>query len=603
MVIGWAITRTSPSMTHPIQNHCCDRLSRELNLDDKIYKASSVYGRISAAKNNLITSQIYSGRSELISADRANRQPEISTIYTHYAARCFRANAMDFDDLLVNTNILLSDFPEVLEHYREKFRFVLVDEYQDTNYAQYLIVKQLSAKHRNLCVVGDDAQSIYSFRGARIENILNFKNDYPDYKLFKLEQNYRSTKTIVNLANGIIENNEGQIKKKIFSENETGENVRIFQCVTDGDEGFTVASDIFDTSLRHQLKWDSFSVLYRTNAQSRIFEEAFRKKNIPYRIYGGLSFYERKEIKDILAYFRMAVNPYDEEALRRSVNYPKRGIGDTTVDSIFETAVSLNLKPWDMISGGLPQQHLPNAILNKLQPYATLISNFRTRLESVDAFNLAKDIALETGIFRELREGQLPEEKSRFENLEELLNGIKEFTESAQTNGDPEGLDAFLASVSLLTDMDNDKDDDKNKVTLMTVHSAKGLEFRNVYLVGLEDNLFPSGMNQHNPRDLEEERRLFYVAITRAEKELTISYALNRYKWGNLERGEPSRFLKELDEKYIYYPNAKSARPGAGIYTRESEGPAYKPKPLVIPPSGKMKPMSSGNRFTERPGS
>jgi DNA helicase II / ATP-dependent DNA helicase PcrA len=530
-------------------------LIREMNLDDNIYKPGVIASRISGAKNNLVTASMYSADASMQDYDRSSRMPLLSEVYKAYAARCFRANAMDFDDLLLNTNILFRDFPATLAAYQERFRYILVDEYQDTNYSQYLIVKKLAASHHNICVVGDDAQSIYSFRGARIENILEFKNDYTDYQLFKLEQNYRSTQTIVNAANAIISNNEGQIQKNVYSKNETGEKIQVFQSVTDSDEGFVVSSDIFDKKFSLQLNWSDFAILYRTNAQSRIFEETLRRKNIPYKIYGGLSFYERKEIKDVLSYFRMVINPEDEEALKRSVNYPKRGIGDTTIQKILELSATLEITAWKILteSARYPE-HFNAGTVKKLTGYADVINGLRLNSETTDAFAKAREIALASGIMKELREGKSPEEVSRFENLEELLNAIKVFTEAAETNGEPSTLEAYLANVALLTDQDTDTDEDRNKVTLMTMHSAKGLEFKHVYIVGMEDTLFPSPMSSGSARELEEERRLFYVAVTRAGKQATLSYALNRYKWGNLERCSPSRFLREIDQKYLHYP-------------------------------------------------
>jgi DNA helicase-2/ATP-dependent DNA helicase PcrA len=462
---------------------------------------------------------------------------------------------MDFDDLLLNTNILFRDFPDVLIKYQKKFNYVLVDEYQDTNYSQYLIVKKLAASHQNICVVGDDAQSIYSFRGARIENILEFKNDYSDYQLYKLEQNYRSTQTIVNAANTIIANNEGQIRKNVYSMNEAGEKIQVMQAMTDSEEGFNVSSDIFDKKLSKQLNWNDFAILYRTNAQSRIFEETLRRKNIPYKIYGGLSFYERKEIKDVLSYFRMIINPEDEEALKRSINYPKRGIGDTTIQKIFELASTLNETPWNILCEARKYpEHFNSGTVKKLNMYVAVINNLSLNADSTDAFTKAREIALGSGIMKELKEGKSPEEVSRYENLEELLNAIKVFTEATETNGEPSVLEAYMANVALLTDQDTENEEDRNKVTLMTMHSAKGLEFKHVYIVGMEDTLFPSPMSSGSARELEEERRLFYVAITRAEKQATLSYALNRYKWGNLERCSPSRFLREVDQKFLNYP-------------------------------------------------
>jgi DNA helicase-2/ATP-dependent DNA helicase PcrA len=512
---------------------------RELNLDDNIYKPGVISGRISTAKNNLVTASMYAADSSMQEYDKSSRMPLLADVYRTYAARCFKANAMDFDDLLLNTNILLRDFPDVLIKYQQKFNYVLVDEYQDTNYSQYLIVKKLAASHQNICVVGDDAQSIYSFRGARIENILEFKNDYSDYQLYKLEQNYRSTQTIVNAANTIIANNEGQIRKNVYSMNEAGEKIQVLQAMTDSDEGFNVSSDIFDKKLTQQLNWNDFAILYRTNAQSRIFEETLRRKNIPYKIYGGLSFYERKEIKDVLSYFRMIINPEDEEALKRSVNYPKRGIGETTIQKIFELASDSNVTPWSIICEARKySEHFNSGTVKKLSMYVEVINNLSLNADSTDAFTKAREIALGSGIM----------------NLEELLNAIKVFTEASETNGEPSVLEAYMANVALLTDQDTENEEDRNKVTLMTMHSAKGLEFKHVYIVGMEDTLFPSPMSSGSARELEEERRLFYVAITRAEKQATLSYALNRYKWGNLERCSPSRFLREVDQKFLNYP-------------------------------------------------
>jgi DNA helicase II / ATP-dependent DNA helicase PcrA len=573
---------------------------RELNLDDNIYKPSLLASRISAAKNNLISANMYAADLSMQEYDKSSRIPLMSEIYKIYASRCFRANAMDFDDLLMNTNILFRDFPDALAIYQERFSYILVDEYQDTNYAQYLIVKKLAAIHHNLCVVGDDAQSIYSFRGARIENILEFKNDYSDYQLYKLEQNYRSTQTIVSAANTIIANNEGQIHKNIFSKNEPGEKINIIQAMTDTEEGFIVASDILDKSLSQQLRWNDFAILYRTNAQSRIFEETLRRKNIPYKIYGGLSFYERKEIKDILSYFRMIINHEDEEALKRSVNYPKRGIGDTTIEKIFELSAEMNVAAWEIIgrAGSYPG-HFNTGTAKKLTDYVSLINGLSLSKDKADAYSKAKEIALGSGIMKELKDGRLPEEISRYENMEELLNAIKIFTEAAETNGEPSTLEAYLANVALLTDQDNEKEEDRNKVTLMTMHSAKGLEFKHVYIVGMEDTLFPSPMSSGSSRELEEERRLFYVALTRTEKQATLSYALNRYKWGNLERSNPSRFLRELDPKLIHYPQtggkpftSKGGLPDKPVQTHEDKI-SYKPPARLKKLSGKTSPEAA----------
>jgi DNA helicase-2/ATP-dependent DNA helicase PcrA len=580
---------------------------KDLQLDDKIYKPGMICSRISAAKNNLVTANAYASNAELTERDKANKVPLLADIFKAYSLRCFKSNAMDFDDLLLNTNILFRDFPDVLARYQERFGYILVDEYQDTNYSQYLIVKKLSNIHQNICVVGDDAQSIYSFRGARIENIFDFKNEYPDYKLFKLEQNYRSTQTIVNAANSIIYQNLSQIKKEVYSRNEKGERIRVMQSMTDSEEGLLISSDIYDLHRSLELNWNDFAILYRTNAQSRIFEETLRKKNVPYRIYGGLSFYERREIKDILAYFRMAINPEDEEALKRTINYPKRGIGDTTVEKLFELAKSLDITVWNIISD------IENFVFRittstqkKLAGFTGLIKQYGSRAANIDAYTLALEIAQSTGIMRELKEGQTTEEVSRYENLQELLNAIKEFTEAAETNGEPTGLEAYLANVSLLTDQDNEKEEDRNKVTLMTIHSAKGLEFKHVYVVGMEENLFPSPMSSGTARELEEERRLFYVAVTRAEKQVTLSYALNRYKWGNLERTNPSRFIKEVDPACINFSqpisksvngkndyrkpyfsfNKSSEAPGTenyGTKFRKIKDPSFVSSPVFIP--------------------
>lgn len=565
---------------------------RELNLDDNVYKPGVIASRISMSKNNLVTASMYAADALMQEYDKASRMPLLSDIYRIYASRCFKANAMDFDDLLLNTNILFRDFPDVLVAYQAKFHYILVDEYQDTNYAQYLIIKKLAANRRNICVVGDDAQSIYSFRGARIENILEFRNDYEDYKLYKLEQNYRSTQTIVNAANEIIANNEGQIRKKVYSSNEIGERLQVIQALTDTEEGFNISSDIFDKRFSRQLNWSDFAVLYRTNAQSRIFEETLRRKNIPYKIYGGLSFYERKEIKDILAYFRMVINPEDEEALKRIINYPKRGIGETTVYKVFEIASGMNVSPWIVVTDAEKHAgHFNSGTVGKLKCFAELVKTMSVGSDTVDAFTKARDIAFASGILKELREGRSPEEVSRYENLEELLNAIKIFTEAAETNGEPSILEAYMANVALLTDQDSEKEEDRDKVTLMTMHSAKGLEFKHVYIAGLEDTLFPSPLSTGNPRELEEERRLFYVAVTRAEKLATLSYALNRYKWGNLERCNPSRFLREIDPKFLDYPQT-GGKPFQGRNFTGSRAASLREQTQNYKPAGSLKRMT-----------
>lgn len=527
---------------------------RELSLDDKVYKPGLVYNRISSAKNNLISATAYAANTDLVADDRMSGKPLTAEIYQRYEQRCFRASAMDFDDLLFKTNVLLRDFPDVLHRYQQKFRYILVDEYQDTNYAQYLIVKKLGAMYENVCVVGDDAQSIYAFRGANIQNILNFKKDYPDYKIFKLEQNYRSTKVIVHAANSVIEKNKEQIKKNVWTNNPEGDVIQVLRAPTDNEEGKMIASSIFDTKMNEQARNKDFAILYRTNAQSRAFEEALRKLNINYRIYGGLSFYQRKEIKDLLAYFRLTANHNDEEALKRIINYPKRGIGDATVDAIIVAAAEANTGIWNVIE--MPEMFHVKAnsgSLNKVKEFATMIKSFSVQIGTTPAYELGSQIATSSGILKELYDDKSPEGVSRYENIQELLNGIKEFTESG-TEEEDRSLSDFLIDVALLTDADSEDPENKDHVTLMTIHSAKGLEFPYVYIVGMEENLFPSQLSLNSREDLEEERRLFYVALTRAEKKCTISYALTRYRWGNLTHCEQSRFIDEIDAKYIEMP-------------------------------------------------
>ena len=528
---------------------------KSLGLDDKTYKPGTVAARISMAKNNLITPNVYANNAEIRLIDKNMRMPQIAEIYKEYVKRLFLSGAMDFDDLLLKTNMLLRDHPEILQKYLDRFDYVLVDEYQDTNYAQYLIVKKLASKNSNICVVGDDAQSIYSFRGARIENILNFKSDYPEHKIFKLEQNYRSTQTIVNAANNIIAKNKRQIPKTVFSELEPGKPIKVFSALTDNEEGFMVVQEIAETQLRDHYKNSDYAILYRTNAQSRIFEEALRKRNIPYKIYGGLSFYQRKEIKDLLAYFRLTINPADNEALKRIINFPARGIGATTLEKLEEAAIAGETSIWKIIehTGTNNLASLNKGTIAKLLHFTSLIKNFQGFTKENDAFNAAKTIAENSGILVELYNDKSPEGVSRHDNIQELLNGIKEFSLNAIETGEPAKLGNFLEDVALLTDQDNDKDEDRDKVTLMTVHSAKGLEFKNVFVVGLEEGLFPSLRQGEKQTDdaLEEERRLFYVALTRAKENAYFSYANQRYRWGNLDFCSPSRFLEELDEQYI----------------------------------------------------
>jgi len=533
---------------------------KEQGLDPKVYQPGHVLGRISSAKTNLISPAEYNENFELTNQDKMTAKPMLGTLYTLYNNRCKKASAMDFDDLLFNMNVLLRDFPDVLLKYQKKFDYLLVDEYQDTNYAQYLIVKKLAARHENICVVGDDAQSIYAFRGASIQNILNFKNDYPDFKTYKLEQNYRSSQNIVKAANSIIANNKDQIFKEIWTENDEGPLIKLLRATTDTEEGNLVAQSIFETKMNNQLPNSDFAILYRTNAQSRSMEEALRKLNIPYRIYGGLSFYKRKEIKDMLAYFRLVINPADEEALKRIINYPARGIGSTTMDRIFIAADKLKISAWDVIENINSQElNINQGIKSRIGNFANMMKAFMIQRTKRNAFDLANDIAKASGIMKDLYEDKTPEGISRFENIEELINGIKDFTETEPEIQTEEAssirtLDMYLQDISLLTDADKDDPDDTNKVTMMTIHSAKGLEFPYVFVVGLEENLFPSIMSLNSRTDLEEERRLFYVALTRAEKAATLSYAENRYRWGNLTTCEPSRFIEEIDDKYIDIP-------------------------------------------------
>jgi len=529
---------------------------KELQLDDKIYKPGEIYNRISSAKNNLITPQAYMSSDKIRERDRITRKPMLGDIFKIYAARCKKAGAMDFDDLLLNTNILFRDFPDTLKVYQEKFKFILVDEYQDTNYSQYLIVKKLGEKHQNVCVVGDDAQSIYSFRGAQIENILNFKNDYPSFKLFKLEQNYRSTRTIVDAANSIIDKNQGQIKKKIFSENEQGTKINIVKTLTDIEEGFMVSNAIFDTIFAQQANYIDFAIMYRTNAQSRIFEEALRRRNVPYKVYGSISFYQRKEIKDMIAYLRLLINPNDDEALKRVINYPARGIGDTTLSKLEETASKNEISIWKVLEDLSESSVLFNrGTLAKLAGFRDFICEYQNKCVELNAYEITNNMASAIGIMKELRNGNTPEEVSKYENLEELLNGIRDFTEEAKEEGLPSGLQNYLENIALLTDADNEKPEDKNKVSIMTIHSAKGLEFGHVYIAGVEEELFPSPQSLESIRDIEEERRLFYVAVTRAKKSVTISYSQSRYRWGVPADCQPSRFIKDIDEIYIEWPD------------------------------------------------
>ena len=527
-------------------------ICKELHLDPQVYKANEVLGRISNAKNNLVTAGIYANNHQIREADKQTRKPEIYRIYQIYERRCMNAGAMDFDDLLLKTNILFDQHPEVLKKYQEKFKYILVDEYQDTNFSQYLIIKKLADAHKNLCVVGDDAQSIYAFRGARIENILNFKKDYPDFKLFKLEQNYRSTQNIVNAANSVIRKNRNQIQKNVFSEKDQGSKIKLIEAFTDHEEGLIIANQINDIHFSEHFKYSDFAVLYRTNAQSRIIEEALRKKNIPYRIYGGLSFYQRKEVKDLLAYFRLIINPKDDEAFKRIVNYPKRGIGNTSLNKLLDYAKMQNISAWEAATQlGAVQIGLSNAVIKKIHEFMSLISNFSAIINTGDAYETARQIAVQSGILKELYNDKSPEGVSRYENIQELLNGIKEYTSTESDEESNPNLIDYIHNVSLLTNEDKSNDGDNDKVNLMTIHSAKGLEFKVVFLSGLEEELFPSKFSSTNVSELEEERRLFYVAITRAELKLFISYAKTRYRWGQLSDCVPSRFIRDIHPDFI----------------------------------------------------
>lgn len=561
---------------------------KEEQLDDKTYKPSLVLNRISAAKTNLISASEYVKNDELFAEDRMSAKPKLGIIYTKYSERLFRSGAMDFDDLLYWTNVLLRDFPDVLNQYQNRFKYVMVDEYQDTNYAQYLIVKRLAAKFENICVVGDDAQSIYAFRGANIQNILNFRKDYPDVKTFKLEQNYRSTKHIVGAANKVIENNQDRLKKTVWTGNDQGEKIKVVRNLTDNEEGMSVARSIFETKMNFQAKDRDFAILYRTNAQSRAIEEALRKMNIPYRIYGGQSFYQRKEIKDLISYFRLVINPQDEEALKRIINYPARGIGKTTVDKLAVLANDWKKDIWSIISDNTLLHGQFNAgTTKKLELFANMIKTFRIELKTADAYELASKIASSSGLLNELYADKSPEGVSRYENIQELLNAVKEFVDDQPAEDEVveqdelKTLDKFTEDIALLTDADKDTDaENKEKVSLMTVHASKGLEFPYVYVVGLEENLFPSQLSLSSRPDLEEERRLFYVALTRAEKQVSLSYAVSRFRWGNMVYSEPSRFIEEIPEEHLDINNSKPVLKEKNVtsYVGQRNVPSFRKK-------------------------
>ena len=525
---------------------------KEMGLDKDIYKYKQVHSRISSFKNSLITVKAYFQNPELQEADAMSKKPRMGEIYKEYVDRCFKAGAMDFDDLLLRTNELLARFPEVLAKYQKRFQYILVDEYQDTNHSQYLIVKALADRFQNICVVGDDSQSIYAFRGANINNILNFQRDYDDVKVYRLEQNYRSTKNIVEAANSVIEHNKTKLDKVVWTANDEGPKIIVHRSLTDGEEGRYVASSIFENKMNNQLKHSDFAILYRTNAQSRAMEDALRKREIPYRIFGGLSFYQRKEIKDVLVYLRLLVNPNDEEAIKRVINYPARGIGATTIDRLVIAAKQYGRSIFEVMEN---IQHLDikinSSTKNKLYNFVNMIRSFQITAENADAFVVAEEVARKTGLLQELKKDGTPEGIARIENIEELLNGMRDFVEGQKEIADATGsLSEFLEDVALATDMDKDIDD-VDRVSLMTIHLAKGLEFPYVYIVGLEEDLFPSGMSMNTRSELEEERRLFYVALTRAEKQAYLTYTESRYRWGKLIDAEPSRFIEEIDEKFL----------------------------------------------------
>ena len=535
------------------------RIIKEFNLDDKVYKPNLVLSRISAAKNNLISANNYVNNSVIQTEDSQSRKPELGRIFQSYEKRCFQSGAMDFDDLLYKTNILFRDHASVLLKYQDKFRYILVDEYQDTNFSQYLILKKLAARFENICVVGDDAQSIYSFRGANIQNILNFQKEYSDAKVFKLEQNYRSTQNIVKAANGLIAKNTEQIKKDVWTENTEGEKIKIIKTLSDNEEGYEVANDIFFRRGNEQRANSDFAILYRTNSQSRSIEEALRKKDIPYRIYGGLSFYHRKEIKDLLAYFRLAINPKDEEAVKRIINYPKRGIGKTTLDKILLAASQHEKSVLEVVKNPLKfGVHLSPSVIGKLNSFSKLIDTYHDIIEKGDAYDIASKISSSSGVLKELYIDKSIEGVTRYDNIQELLSGIKEFAEQDTIEEGidlPDGneqrtLGVYMQDIALLTDTDKNKNEN-DVVSLMTIHASKGLEFPYVYIVGMEENLFPSQLSINSRTELEEERRLFYVALTRAKIKATLSFSTTRYRWGNLTYAEPSRFLQELDVQYI----------------------------------------------------
>lgn len=575
---------------------------KEMSLDDKVYKPGMVQGRISQAKNHLVLPEAYAANAELVEADQAAKVPLVREIYLRYWNRCRQSDAMDFDDLLLYTYLLFHTRPDICDKYAARFRYILVDEYQDTNFAQHSIVLQLTQKQQFVCVVGDDAQSIYSFRGANIDNILNFTRTYKDARLFKLEQNYRSTQTIVNAANSLIAKNRDQIRKEVFSEKDKGEPIGVFAAYSDVEEGEIVANKIVQLHAKDGYAYHDCAILYRTNAQSRIFEEALRKRGIPYRIYGGLSFYQRKEVKDVVAYFRLVVNPNDEEAFKRVINYPARGIGNTTLGKLAEAAGRFQVSLWKVLCEPLSYGvELNKGTHAKLQGFRELISEFVRLAQEKDAYTLGMELVRRSGIMAEVYQDRSPENLSRQENIEELVNGMRDFCEGRQEEGNPHLLLAdYLSEIALLTDQDEDKGETQPKVTLMTIHSAKGLEFRNVFVVGMEENLFPSPLSSASYRALEEERRLFYVAVTRAEDHCYLSYAKSRFKYGKMEFCNPSRFLKDIDVHYLALPQeelmAGRIEEKAGRFRKEASRASYEREPRESGPS-----MFDGGPMPEEP--
>ncbi len=570
-------------------------LVKEKQLDDKIYKPNVVLNRISAAKTRLISWRSYLQNPVFQADDNSQLKPEMGNLYKVYSERCFKADAMDFDDLLFNTNLLFKDFPDVLNKYQHRFHYVMVDEFQDTNLSQYLITKKLAAVHQNIAVVGDDAQSIYAFRGADIQNILNFEKDYPDLRVIKLEQNYRSTQNIVNVANSVINHNKAQLHKNVWTRNEDGELIHMMKATSDNEEGKLVASSIFEEKVNHQYKNSDFAVLYRTNSQSRAMEEALRRVNIGYKVVGGLSFYQRKEIKNLMGYLRFVVNQNDEQALRRVINLPKRGIGPGTIEKLMVAAYDHDISLWEVLVNA--NSFLSPRAANSVHDFVTTIRSFKIVAEQKDAFETANHIAKLSGLLKLLYEDKTIEGLNRYENVQELLNAIKEFVDNPEVSRKDKDLGAFLQDIALLTDADRENDTELEKVTLMTIHSAKGLEFKHVYIVGLEEDLFPSQMMLSSRADLEEERRLFYVAITRAQKKLFLSYALTRYRYGRLKSCEPSRFIEEIDPVYIKVDRKWSSGVFSGSTPINSASGNYA-KTLVTGIRKQLKPLNGKTQIT-----